>query len=103
MQTYYPSAYVQRLVKVSCVEGSALNLSTGFKGLVGELGVDLEQATWVGDGPVTLTDDTLTGTTSSVLMTATGPGRAFLECFGFFEDGQVRKQQYEVCIAPAVN
>lgn len=103
MQTYYPSAYYRRLLKVSCIEGSAVTLSTGFKGLVGELGVDLEQTTWLGDGPVSLTADSLTGTTASVLVTATAPGRAFLECFGFFEDGQVRKQQYEVCIAPAVN
>jgi hypothetical protein len=97
VQTYYPTAYNPKLVKVETIKGSVLTLAVDWAEMADELEAVVTAAEWHTGNPIvaTLASDTLTGSIASVNATAAADGTAVIECWAQFDDGQLRKQQFE--------
>ena len=102
MQTVYPTVYVPRMQQVTTIKGSELTLNVDWTGAEGELEETVDNCSWVAKGGISVSAPTFAASVASVLVSANETGVAMLECQAFFDDGQVRKQQYEISVLPNV-
>lgn len=101
-ERFYPTVYVPRLLRRNFVQGSMVKLQTDWNGAESELGTTLASTAWVGTENVGLSDQATADGVSSVVLSANDTGIAFVECVAMFNDGQIRKQQYEIAVGPRV-